>query len=198
MSKACSKCERSPALVEFGAEFICTACSKKHGLCDDCGAEFGKRAPNHRYCSKQCQKKNANKKYIPKQARPRPCKRCGGSFLPKTTSHRYCSKECLRKNQYSRSRFSILERDGFRCIYCGKLSYEDSSELHVDHVYPRHLGGSDKASNVATSCKKCNVEKGGVPLRDPEPILAEIKKRNKRAGIDPDIDIRFYRGLHTG
>lgn len=57
-----------------------------------------------------------------------------------------------------RLRFEILRRDGFRCTYCGS-SPSDGAELHVDHVVPQALGGTDDPSNLTTSCADCNAGK---------------------------------------
>lgn len=59
-----------------------------------------------------------------------------------------------------RLRFEILRRDNFRCVYCGATPAE--SELHVDHVVPRTLGGQDTAENLATSCQSCNAGKSSM------------------------------------
>ena len=54
-----------------------------------------------------------------------------------------------------RLRYEILNRDGFACVYCGA----DAKQLHVDHVMPTALGGSDDPSNLVTSCQDCNLGK---------------------------------------
>jgi hypothetical protein len=54
-------------------------------------------------------------------------------------------------------RFSVLRRDGFRCVYCGATA--DEQKLHVDHVHPRSKGGHDDESNLVTSCEACNLGK---------------------------------------
>jgi hypothetical protein len=42
--------------------------------------------------------------------------------------------------------------------------------LHVDHVVPVSLGGTNGASNLVTACSACNHGKGPVPLSaDPAP-----------------------------
>jgi len=48
----------------------------------------------------------------------------------------------------------ILQRDEFICFYCGQPANE------VDHVIPKHHGGSDAPSNLVASCKRCNNLKG--------------------------------------
>jgi len=49
----------------------------------------------------------------------------------------------------------VLLRDHGRCRYCGS---EDGLEL--DHIVPIALGGSNRISNLATSCHACNSSKG--------------------------------------
>lgn len=54
-------------------------------------------------------------------------------------------------------RFAVLRRDGFRCVYCGARPID--SELHIDHIHPRSLGGSDEIENLVTACQSCNLGK---------------------------------------
>jgi hypothetical protein len=61
-------------------------------------------------------------------------------------------------------RFSILARDGFRCVYCG--SSPDVAELRVDHVTPVIGGGGDDDGNLATACHPCNAGKSDKSLPD--------------------------------
>lgn len=55
------------------------------------------------------------------------------------------------------TRFAILRRDGFRCVYCGATA--NDQKLHVDHIHPKSKGGTDDPSNLATSCEACNLGK---------------------------------------
>lgn len=55
-------------------------------------------------------------------------------------------------------RFQILERDSFRCQYCGRTP-QDGVKLHVDHVVPRSKGGSNDPENLVTACQDCNLGK---------------------------------------
>ena len=51
----------------------------------------------------------------------------------------------------------ILRRDDFICQYCGqRVSY-----LTIDHVLPRHLGGTHTWNNLVAACPPCNHRKGG-------------------------------------
>jgi len=81
-------------------------------------------------------------------------------------------------------RFAVLDRDGFRCKYCGKTAGE--SKLEVDHVIPVTLGGDDTMDNLATSCKKCNRGKAGLALGDGE-TDSELAMRLK--ALDRRVDI---------
>lgn len=57
------------------------------------------------------------------------------------------------------NRRNIFARDGNHCQYCGKRFA--SSELSLDHVIPRRLGGQATWGNIVCACLKCNVKKGG-------------------------------------
>jgi hypothetical protein len=61
-----------------------------------------------------------------------------------------------------RTRFEILKRDGFRCVYCGATPMDQP--LHVDHVLAVANGGSDDPANLVASCEPCNLGKSAVPL----------------------------------
>lgn len=60
-------------------------------------------------------------------------------------------------------RFTVLERDGFRCVYCGGTP-GDGYVLHVDHIIPRALGGPTEEGNLATACSVCNEGKSARML----------------------------------
>jgi 5-methylcytosine-specific restriction protein A len=51
----------------------------------------------------------------------------------------------------------ILRRDGYTCQKCG----DSESQLHIDHIVPKRLGGSDLEENLQTLCQMCNLQKGG-------------------------------------
>jgi 5-methylcytosine-specific restriction endonuclease McrA len=56
-------------------------------------------------------------------------------------------------------RFSILQRDGFRCRYCGRTGGDPGVVLHVDHVVPLAAGGATREDNLRTACEECNLGK---------------------------------------
>ena len=55
------------------------------------------------------------------------------------------------------SRRNIALRDGFRCQYCGETLA--MSELTLDHVVPRAVGGKTSWENIVAACKPCNFKK---------------------------------------
>jgi len=59
--------------------------------------------------------------------------------------------------KWKRIRLQILRRDGYMCQQCGQTD----GQLHIDHIIPRRLQGTDDESNLRTLCQKCNLSKGG-------------------------------------
>ena len=55
-------------------------------------------------------------------------------------------------------RVDILARDNYRCKKCGAT--QEQSRLHVDHIKPVSLGGTNDPSNLQTLCERCNLGKG--------------------------------------
>jgi 5-methylcytosine-specific restriction endonuclease McrA len=52
----------------------------------------------------------------------------------------------------------ILERDGYKCVMCGR-SDKEGYELHVDHILPQDKGGKATLDNGQTLCSICNFRK---------------------------------------
>ena len=64
-------------------------------------------------------------------------------------------------SQYFRK---IFERDEHRCIYCSRWMLSDFDTFMLteeDHLLPTNDGGFDDESNRVTSCRVCNMLKGG-------------------------------------
>lgn len=68
----------------------------------------------------------------------------------------------LPLEQYKRKRvplapgkvLAIFERDGYRCLKCGKRS-----DLTIDHIIPWVKGGTNDPENLQTLCRSCNAKK---------------------------------------
>ena len=70
------------------------------------------------------------------------------------------------------SRLSIFSRDRYTCQYCGLKP--PRSQLNLDHVIPRALGGRTTWENVVCSCVDCNRRKGG---RTPNQARLRLRQR---------------------
>ncbi len=55
------------------------------------------------------------------------------------------------------TRLEIFNRDSYTCQYCG----QESNQLTLDHVSPRHQGGQHTWENVVSACARCNRRKAG-------------------------------------
>ena len=57
----------------------------------------------------------------------------------------------------------ILERDQYRCQYCGldgMTSFDNALAMSVDFVVPRARKGKKDARNLVACCRACNMIKG--------------------------------------
>lgn len=67
----------------------------------------------------------------------------------------------------ARLRFEILRRCNFACYYCGVPAALGVKQLHIDHVIPVSLGGTDDPWNLVAACWDCNIGKtNGVPSEE--------------------------------
>ena len=58
----------------------------------------------------------------------------------------------------------IKGRDCGMCVYCKRTAEQSGAHMHLDHIVPKHHGGLDLASNLATSCRSCNSARKDMPL----------------------------------
>ena len=65
----------------------------------------------------------------------------------------------LPRSDVKFNRRNIFARDRNNCQYCGKRY--PTSELSLDHVIPRSMGGKSVWTNIVCACTNCNVKKGG-------------------------------------
>jgi 5-methylcytosine-specific restriction endonuclease McrA len=87
-------------------------------------------------------------------------------------------------------RRNVITRDGSHCQYCGKKV--PPSQLSIDHVVPKSLGGRSNWTNVVAACAECNAHKGrrlprqahmklikepGVPKRHPLITVRALEPR---------------------
>jgi len=101
-----------------------------------------------------------------------------------------------RNNVYLRDDFTCQLQTTWRCKEShGKVKL---AELTLDHVVPRSRGGKTNWTNVCTSCKECNSEKGNdhtvLPKKMPKkPTYYEILAKRKKLPIHiRDEEWKFY------
>ncbi len=61
-------------------------------------------------------------------------------------------------------RAAILERDGYRCVWCGREAV-DGVKLEIDHITPVSEGGLTEEDNLRTLCFECNRGRSGLNLQ---------------------------------
>jgi 5-methylcytosine-specific restriction endonuclease McrA len=57
------------------------------------------------------------------------------------------------RESYDRLRQQVLQRDGWRCQFCGSMT-----NLEVHHQQFRSHSGEDSDVNLITLCKKCHEQ----------------------------------------
>jgi len=93
--------------------------------------------------------------------------------VPRVILLHSCERMPLPKTRFSRH--NVFLRDRNTCQYCGRRL--PRSELNLDHVVPRTLGGRTTWENVVCSCIDCNLRKGG---KTPEEAGMRLLRRPRR------------------
>jgi 5-methylcytosine-specific restriction endonuclease McrA len=74
----------------------------------------------------------------------------------------------------------ILERDQYRCQYCGldgMASFENALAMSVDFVVPRARKGKKDDRNLVACCRSCNLIKGTRVYRNFDEAKAYVLAR---------------------
>lgn len=141
--------------------------------CLICKKSFNDIHGNKKYCSEDCREEAQLIMRRKKEVFDKCCLVCDKPFKTKYNNGKYCSKKCYKQflqtkylnsdhsnnNAFLSMRFNILNRDNFRCQYCGRNPKEDNCKLMIDHIIPRAKGGTDNYNNLITSCFECNAGK---------------------------------------
>jgi 5-methylcytosine-specific restriction endonuclease McrA len=91
----------------------------------------------------------------------------------------------------------ILERDHYRCLYCGldgMDSFESSLIMTVDFVHPRARKGKKDPSNVVAACRPCNVIKGHRVFASFEDAKTYVLERRAQLYKEWDAKMAKLRG----
>lgn len=57
----------------------------------------------------------------------------------------------------------ILQRDGPTCVWCGRR-FEGLVRPTTEHLVPRLKGGPSWLENEVAACRRCNGQRGHMPL----------------------------------
>ena len=71
------------------------------------------------------------------------------------------------------ARREVFARDRYACQYCGTRT----PDLTLDHVVPRHQGGTHTWENLVSACRRCNHRKAG---RTPEEAHMRLQSAPRR------------------
>lgn len=85
------------------------------------------------------------------------------SFVSKAVNSKKKSLNRSRPRISKVMRFEILQRDNFKCTYCGR-GKDDNVKLVLDHKVPYADGGGDTFENLVTACNECNAGKSNKRL----------------------------------
>lgn len=162
----------------------------------DCGKPFPVAHASAKYCSPECRIRAGNAAQAARAAAEVArlkfkCKYCGVSVTPTYGSKNrvFCSQTCKKKYDHLRAegnthrarakkfggryepinRWSVFERDGWRCQLCGVKTPRTLSGSFManaptlDHIVPLALGGDHVPENVQLACWACNNRKGAKP-----------------------------------
>jgi len=97
----------------------------------------------------------------------------------------------LPRGNVTLNRRNIYARDNNRCQYCGR--HFPTSELSLDHIIPRHMGGQASWENLVCACLKCNIKKGG---RTPEQAHMKLIVKPIKPKRSPVLNINLKDGRY--
>ena len=101
----------------------------------------------------------ANSQKADKPPKPKTKKPAATRSQPKPPQ----DKEKRSRHIAASVRVSVLHRDGYKCVFCGRSAKQ--VQLEVDHIVPFSKGGSNDLSNLQTLCFDCNRGKGARRLK---------------------------------
>lgn len=82
-------------------------------------------------------------------------------------------RRIYKTKRWAVTRLAVFERDGFRCVKCGRRS-----ALECDHIRPVVRGGDwFSMSNLRTLCRTCHLAVSAADRREPlRGLRAELRR----------------------
>jgi 5-methylcytosine-specific restriction endonuclease McrA len=103
----------------------------------------------------------------------------------------------LAKPLTSEEGYRILERDHYRCQYCGLdglATFDNSLMMTVDFVVPRARKGKNDPSNLVAACRSCNVIKGHRVFGNFDEAKAYVLRRREALRQDWETTVARQHG----
>jgi len=132
---------------------------KAHVICRCCGGTYLRKTKWSHFCSEQC--RQISREQAKEKAKRSDSRRRGKRIYKakRRAMIRAVAAESIDP-------IKVFERDGWACHICGKktlkskrgTSHERAPEL--EHIVALADGGTHSWSNVACSCRSCNIAKG--------------------------------------
>jgi len=136
---------------------------KAHLMCRCCGGKYLRKRKHSHFCSDQCRQ----------TSKDRSKEKAKGSASRRRGKRVYKAKRRAMLRAVSAENIDpikVFERDRWICHICGKktlkskrgTSHEKAPEL--EHIVALANGGKHSWSNVACSCRSCNIAKGAQSM----------------------------------
>ncbi len=139
----------------------------KASLCKGCGIGFSPKDKRQKYHNEDCRKEYYIQHYFIKTEVSKTCPNCGTVFttsMPKKQV--YCTADCredaknkriegvtasisAERTTFLTERYATFEKDGFKCIYCGRGANE-GVKLETE---------DDGKGGLKTICNECKAGK---------------------------------------
>lgn len=190
----CKRCGQVSIKFKITRNFFCTHCiedrreekkklkadtyakqlameAEKPKVCKECGGVFYSQYADSVYCSSYCKRKakrERQKERNPEAYKQKKRKYKGydhGKYIERAKKYG-CAYE------YGVTRKKVIERDGRKCMICGKTCDESDKSWGsfgpdyptLDHIVPLSKGGAHSWDNVQCACGECNVKKGAEQI----------------------------------
>jgi len=89
-----------------------------------------------------------------------------GSVLTTTLTIAFIQHSCNNTLMPYLSTYAsrLFSATSSHCWYCGKVTAE--SDQTVDHIIPSVRNGSNLLFNIVPACRRCNSQKGSMPINE--------------------------------
>lgn len=93
----------------------------------------------------------------------------------------------------------VADRANHRCEYCRAPEIVFNFPFEVEHIVPLYRGGTDEATNLALSCRACNLRKGiNVRGIDPDSKTEVALFHPRQDNWNGHFQIEIELGIITG